>query len=45
MSNSEIEKSQPKDKQIMPEMQFTKFPALSVDPRNEISWSVSKTDV
>ena len=33
----QIEKSQPEGKQIMPEMRFTKFPALSIDPRVGIS--------
>ena len=28
----------------MPEMRFTEFPALSVDPRVGISWSASKTE-
>ena len=38
------EKSQPEGKGIMPETKFTEFPALSVDPRVEISRSASETD-
>ena len=38
-------KSQPEGKRIMPEMRFTEFPALSIDPRVGISWSASETDV
>ena len=30
-------------KRIMPETRFTEFPALSVDSRVGISWSVSET--
>ena len=37
-------KSQPEIKRIMPETSFTEFPALSVDPRVEITWSSSETD-
>ena len=32
-SPMQTEKSQPSGQQIMPEMRFTEFPALSVDPR------------
>ena len=35
----QTEKSQPKGKWIMPEIRFTEFPALSVDPRVRVSWS------
>ena len=38
-------KSQPEGKWIMPEMRFTEFPALSVDPRFEISRSAAEIDV
>ena len=38
------EKSQLKDKRIMPEMRFTQFPALSIDPRVGISESALATD-
>ena len=42
----QTEKSQPEPgERIMPETRFTKFPALSVDPRVGISRSVSETDV
>ena len=41
----QTEKSHPEGKQIMPEMRFTEFLALSDDPRIEISWSASETDV
>ena len=41
----QIKKSQPKVKQIMPETRFTKFQALSVDPRVGISQSASETNV
>ena len=40
----QTEKSQPEGKRIMPETRFTKFPALSIDPRVEISWSALETD-
>ena len=40
----QTEKSQPEGKWIMPETRFTKFLALSVDPRVEISRSASETD-
>ena len=40
----QTEKSQPEGKRIMPETRFTKFPALSVDPRVGISRSASETD-
>ena len=33
------EKSQPEGKRIMPETRFTEFPAVSVDPRVNISRS------
>ena len=39
------EKTQPEGKQIMPEMRFTEFQALSVDKRVEISHSALETDV
>ena len=32
-------------KRIMPGTRFTEFPALSVDPRDEISRSASETNV
>ena len=38
------EKSQPECKRIMPEERLTEFPALSVDPRVEISRSASEID-
>ena len=41
----QTEKSQPEGKRLMPETRFTEFPALSVDPRVEVSRSASKTDV
>ena len=44
-SPMQIEKSQPKGKRIMPELRFTLFPALSIDPRIRISRSVSEFDV
>ena len=40
----QIEKFLPEGKQILPETRFTPFPALSVDPRVEISLSASETD-
>ena len=40
----QTEKTQPEGKQIMLEMRFTKFPALSVDPRVGISRSASETN-
>ena len=43
-SSIQTEKSQPEDKGIMPETRFTEFPALSVDPRDGISWSALETD-
>ena len=43
-SLTQREKSQPEDKQIMLETRFTKFPALSVDPRAEMSQSGSETE-
>ena len=39
------EKSQPEGKRIMPETRFTKFPALSIDPRAGISRYASEVDV
>ena len=33
-SSMQTEKSEPEGKQIMPDMRFTEFPALSVDPRS-----------
>ena len=44
-SPMQTEKSPPEGKRIMPETRFTEFPALSVDPRVEISRSTSETDV
>ena len=44
-SPMQIGKSQPKGKWIMPETRFTKFPALSVDPRVGFSRSASEVDV
>ena len=41
----QTEKSQLKGERIMPEMRFTEFPALSVDPRVRIIWSASETYV
>ena len=42
----QAEKSQPKGTQIMLEMRFTEFQALSIDPRVGISRSASEeTDV
>ena len=41
----QTETFQPEGKRIMPEMTFTEFPALSVDPRVGISRSASETDV
>ena len=41
----QTEKFQPEGKRIMPETRFTEFPAFSVDPKVEISWSASETDV
>ena len=41
----QTEKSQPEGKRKMPETRFTEFPALSVDPRVEISRSASETGV
>ena len=41
----QAEKSQPEGKRIMLETRFTEFPALSVDPRGEISQCASETDV
>ena len=40
----QTKKSQPEGKRIMLETRFTKFPALSVDPRVRISLSASKTN-
>ena len=40
----QTEKSQSEGKRIMPETRFTEFPALSVDPMVEISWSASETE-
>ena len=39
----ETEKSQPEGKRKMPGTRFNEFPALSVDPRVEISRSASET--
>ena len=44
-SQMQTEKSQPKGERIMPQMRFTKFLALSIDPRVGISQSASETDV
>ena len=44
-SSMQTEKYQPEGKRIMPETRLTEFPALSVDPRVEISRSASETDV
>ena len=41
----QVEKSQPEGKRNMSETRFSKFPALSVDPRVGISRSASETDV
>ena len=41
----QTEKFQPEGKQVMPEIRLTSFPALSVDPRAEISRSASETNV
>ena len=43
-SSMQTEKSQPEGKRIMPETRFTELPALSVDPRVEISRPVSEID-
>ena len=43
-SPMQTEKSQPEGKRIMPETRFTKFPALSFDPRVGISQSASETN-
>ena len=43
-SSMQTEKSQPEGKRIMPEMRFTEFPALAVDPRVGISRSASEAD-
>ena len=43
-SSMQTEKSQPEGRRVMPKTRFTSFPALSVDPRVEISWSASVTD-
>ena len=40
----QTKKFQPEGKLIMPEMRFTEFPVLSVDPRVGIFWSVLETD-
>ena len=40
----QIEKFQPEGKRILRETRFIEFPALSVDPRVEISRSASETD-
>ena len=40
----QAEKSQSEGKQMMPEMRFTEFPALSVDPRVGIDFSVCISD-
>ena len=40
----QTEKSQPEGKRIMPEMKFTSFLALSVDPRVGISRYALETD-
>ena len=40
----QTEKSQPEGERIMPEMRFTKFPALSVDPWVVIFRSALETD-
>ena len=40
----QIEKSQPKGERIVSQTRFTSFPALSIDPRVEISWPASETD-
>ena len=40
----QTKKSQPEGDQIMPEMRFTEFQALSVDLRVGISRSVSETN-
>ena len=40
----QTKKSQPEGQQIMPEMRFTEFPALSVDPRSRMSRSASEAD-
>ena len=41
----QTEKSQPEDQLMLPETKFTKFPALSIDPRVGISRSASERDV
>ena len=41
----QIETSQPKGEQIMPETGFTEFPALTVNTKVEISWSAVENDV
>ena len=41
----QTEISQPESKRIMLEMKFTKFPALSTDPRVGFSRSASETDI
>ena len=40
----QMEKYQPNGKWVMPETRFTKFPALSVDPKVGIALSASETD-
>ena len=43
-SPMQSEKSKPEGKLIILETRFTKFPALSIDPRVGISRSASETD-
>ena len=40
----QFEKSQPEGKRIMPEIRFTEFSTLSIDPRVGISRSASETE-
>ena len=44
-SSMQVEKTQPEGKRIIPEISFTEFPAISVDPRVGISRSASEIDV
>ena len=43
----QTEKSQPMDKRIMPDMRFTEFQALAVDPRigNDVTSEIHSSDV
>ena len=43
-SSIQTEKAQPESNRIMPETRVAEFPALSIDPRDWDSLSVSETD-